>query len=141
MNLIQLYDKISAIAIEQPLVNQVTRYDIIEEWNKKNLKYGLVNIAISRGERYENLFSYHIMLHYGDRLLKDATNQLYIHSDATLTLRNIINQLAEESFTESISDNYSINYYSYQFADYLAGAYVEFDIDVEDEIGSCNILE
>ena len=53
-------------------------------------------------------------------------------------LNSIVNYAAEIG---DVDDGWTINYFEQQFADYCAGGYVQFNLEVPNEIGDCLIDE
>jgi hypothetical protein len=53
-------------------------------------------------------------------------------------LNSIINYAAKIG---DVNDGWTINYFEQQFADYCAGGYVQFNLEVPNEMGDCLIDE
>ena len=140
MNLQQLLNEISTFAIQQKWINGVTLGSVYDNWNASiEKKYGLLNIDIPSTIVNENMQQMHVMLYYGDRLAQDNSNEYEIKTTAELVLNNIINYIADK--IGDVTEGWQINFFVQQFADQLAGGYVEFDVEVTKPIDSCTIDE
>lgn len=138
MNFIQILNKIEIYSRSLPYVKGTNLGDIYEFLNgKPNVKYSLVNIDINQATRNDNLISYSVYLYYVDRLTKDKKNWREIKTMAEQALISIVNYAAEN--LGDIDDGYVINYFEQQFADYCAGAWVNFNLEVPVELGHCII--
>lgn len=136
MKLIQTLEQIKQIASQQKFVESVYIDDCYNVWQSKSVKYGSVVVSVKNVRREDNYSSINLILYYGDRLKTDDSNAYQIYDDATVVLRDILNQLEEIGEVEK---PYTIELFKQQFTDYLAGAYVDFYIDVPDDLGECSI--
>ena len=139
MNLQQLLHKIENFAKQQKFVNSVTIGDVYENWNgDPDKKYGALNIDIPQLIVNSNMQQMQVYLYYADRLTHDHSNEYEIKTTAELVLNNVINYCAELG---DITDGWTINFFTQQFADELAGGYVSFYVEIEKPIGDCLIDE
>jgi len=139
MNLQQLLHKIESFAKQQKFVNSVTIGDVYENWNgDPDKKYGALNIDIPQLIVNSNMQQMQVYLYYADRLAHDHSNEYEIKTTAELVLNNIINYCAELG---DITEGWTINFFTQQFADELAGGYVSFYVEIEKPIGDCLIDE
>lgn len=139
MNLQQLLHKIESFAKKQKFVNSVTIGDVYENWNgDPNKKYGALNIDIPQLIVNSNMQQMQVYLYYADRLAHDHSNEYEIKTTAELVLNNIINYCAELG---DVTEGWTINFFTQQFADELAGGYVSFYTEIEKPIGNCLIDE
>lgn len=139
MNLQQLLHKIESFAKQQKFVNSVTIGDVYENWNgDPNKKYGALNIDIPQLIVNSNMQQMQVYLYYADRLAHDHSNEYEIKTTAELVLNNIINYCAELG---DVTEGWTINFFTQQFADELAGGYVSFYVEIEKPIGNCLIDE
>lgn len=139
MNLQQLLHKIENFAKQQKFVNSVTIGDVYENWNgDPDKKYGALNIDIPQLIVNSNMQQMQVYLYYADRLAHDHSNEYEIKTTAELVLNNIINYCAEIG---DITEGWTINFFTQQFADELAGGYVSFYVEIEKPIGDCLIDE
>lgn len=138
-NFIQIMKHLEAYSISLPYVNAVNLGDIYEYLNgNPNVKYASVNIDIINSTRNDNLISYSVYLYYVDRLIEDKSNWMEITTTADQVLNSIVNYAAQIG---DVNDGWTINYFEQQFADYCAGGYVQFTLEVPNELGSCLIDE
>lgn len=137
MNTVELIDKIKAIALSQP-IQSVFDGDVYENWNSAETKYGSVNIGIQDIVYDSNLCTYSLVFYYGDRLLQDKRNVNRLYADGVRILQSIINQLNLEDTVE-ISGPITYHPFAQQFSDYLAGVYATVEVEVESELGLCDI--
>lgn len=139
MNFIQIMKKLEAYSLSLPYVNEVNLGDIYEFLNgKPNVKYASVNIDINNSVRNDGLISYSVYLYYVDRLTEDKTNWMEVKTTAEQVLNSIINYAAQIG---DVNDGWTINYFEQQFADYCAGGYVQFNLEVPNVMGDCLIDE
>ena len=137
MNYIELLKEINKAAKHIKLVNSVFDGDVYTNWNTETVSYGSVNIGLEDMTKSENTITYNLILYYGDRLLKDKSNMNSIWVDGFNVLQSIINGLPDE-----ISYKTPITYIPFEqkFADYLAGVYVRVGIEVDYDLGSCEMI-
>ena len=140
MNFIQVLKKLEAYSISLPYVKAVNLGDIYEYLNgKTNVKYASVNIDINQSIRNDNLISYSVYLYYVDRLTEDKRNWKEVKTTAEQVLNSIVNYAATR--LGDVDDGWVINYFEQQFTDYTAGGYVQFNLEVPNEMGDCLIDE
>ena len=138
-NFIQIMKHLEAYSLSLPYVNSTNTGDIYEFLNgNPGVKYASVNIDIINSTRNDNLISYSIYLYYVDRLTEDKSNWMEIKTTAEQVLNSIINYAAQIG---DVNDGWTINYFEQQFADYCAGGYVQFNLEVPNEMGDCLIDE
>ena len=139
MNFIQILRKLEAYSLSLPYVNSTNLGDIYEYLNgKPNVKYAAVNIDINQSTRNDNLSSYSVYLYYIDRLTEDKSNWMEIKTTAEQVLNSIVNYAAKIG---DVDDGWTINYFEQQFSDFCAGGYVQFNLEVPNEMGDCLIDE
>ena len=139
MNFIQLLKKLEAYSLSLPYVNSTNLGDIYEYLNgSPNVKYASVNIDINQSTRNDNLITYSVYLYYVDRLVEDKSNWMEVKTTAEQVLNSIVNYAAEIG---DVDDGWTINYFEQQFADYCAGGYVQFNLEVPNVMGECLIDE
>ena len=139
MNFIQILKKLEAYSLSLPYVNSTNLGDIYEYLNgKSNVKYAAVNIDINQSTRNDNLITYSVYLYYVERLVEDKSNWMEVKTTAEQVLNSIVNYAAEIG---DVYDGWTINYFEQQFADYCAGGYVQFNLEVPNVMGECLIDE
>ena len=139
MNFIQILKKLEAYSLSLPYVNSTNLGDIYEFLNgNSGVKYASVNIDINQSTRKDNLISYSVYLYYVDRLVEDKSNWMEVKTTAEQVLNSIVNYAAQIG---DVDDGWTINYFEQQFADYCAGGYVQFNLEVPNIIGDCLIDE
>lgn len=140
MNFIQILKRLETYSLSLPYVNDTNLGDIYEFLNgKPNVKYASINIDINQSTRNDNLTSYSIYLYYIDRLSEDKSNWKEIKTTAEQALNSIINYAANK--LGDVIDGWVINYFEQQFADNCAGGWVNFNLEVPNELGACLIDE
>lgn len=140
MNFIQILNKLEAYSLSIPYVKSTNTGDIYEFLNgKPDVKYATVNIDINQSVRNDNLISYSVYLYYVDRLTEDKKNWKEIKTTAEQTLNSIINYAS--NMLGDVIDGWTITYFEQQFADYTAGAWVNFTLEVPSVLGNCLIDE
>ena len=139
MNLQQLLHKIESFAKQQKFVNSVTIGDVYENWNgSPDKKYGALNIDVPQLIVNYNMQQIQVFLYYADRLTNDHSNEYEIKTTAELVLNNIVNYCAEIG---DVNEGWTINFFTQNFADELAGGYVSFYVEIEKPMGDCLIDE
>ena len=139
MNLQQFLHKLENFAKHQKFINSVTIGDVYEHWNgDPDKKYGALNIDTPQLIVNSNMQQLQVFLYYGDRLVQDHSNEYEIKTTAELVLNNIINYCAQIG---DVNEGWTINFFTQQFADELAGGYVSFYVEIEKPIGDCLIDE
>ena len=139
MNFIQILRKLEAYSLSLPYVHSANLGDIYEYLNgKPNVKYAAVNIDINQSTRNDNLITYSVYLYYIDRLTEDKSNWIEVKTTAEQVLNSIVNYAAKIG---DVDDGWTINYFEQQFADYCAGGYVQFNLEVPNVMGDCLIDE
>ena len=139
MNIVQILNSVSKYASQLKFVNTVCKGDIYDNLNgHPDIKYSVINIDIPSVSINENLQVMNIYLYYCDRLAHDDANEYEIKSTSELVLTSIINYLGELG---DIYDGYQINFFKQQFADNLAGGYVQIQFETDRILGNCLIDE
>lgn len=140
MNFIQILRKLEAYSASLPYVKSTNTGDIYEFLNgTPNVKYAAVNIDITQSTRNSNLTSHTLYLYYVDRLTEDKSNWKEIKTTAEQVLNSIVNYAGE--YLGDIDAGWTITYFEQQFADYTAGGWVQFNLEVPNIIGDCLIDE
>lgn len=137
MNISSLMNKIKEIANSVKTVRSSYDGDVYTVWNTKEIKYASFVASITSVERTNNLRTYNLVLYYGDRLMSSGANKNSIWDDATNTIQSVINKMSDSLDCE-VGD-YTIECFEQKFEDYLAGAFVNLQIEIEDELGECEI--
>lgn len=139
MNLQQFLHKLENFAKHQKFINSVTIGDVYEHWNgDPDKKYGALNIDTPQLIVNSNMQQLQVVLYYADRLTNDHSNEYEIKTTAELVLNNIVNYCAQIG---DVNEGWTINFFTQQFADELAGGYVSFYVEIEKPIGDCLIDE
>ena len=139
MKLTTILKDLKEFAKQQKFVNSVFLGSVYDNWNSTpNNGYGSINIDITSATISGNMQQLQISLYYGDRMVQDGSNEYEVKATGELVLANIINYA---STLGDVFDDYTITFFRQQFADDLAGAYVEFTLEVTRDIDSCTIDE
>lgn len=139
MNFIKILKRLETYSMSLPYVNEVNLGDIYEFLNgRPDVKYATVNIDINQSTRNDNLTSYNVYVYYVDRLAEDKKNWKEIKTTAEQVLNSIVNYAAQVG---DVIDGWTINYFEQQFADYTAGGWVNFQLEVPNVMGDCLIDE
>ena len=136
MNITSLLNNIKEIAGNVHTVRSVYDGDVYTIWNTGEIKYASFVVSIKNVQRSGNTRSYSILLYYGDRLMSDCSNRIGIWDDATNTLQSVLNKLSN---LDCVVGDYTVILFEQKFLDLLAGGYVEVNIEVEDELGECEM--
>ena len=139
MNIVQILNRVSNYASQLKFVNTVFKGDIYENLNgHPDTKYGVVNIDVPSVTVNENLQVMNIYIYYADRLTNDHSNEYEIKTTAELVLNNIVNYCAELG---DVNEGWTINFFTQQFTDNLAGGYVQIQFETDRILGDCLIDE
>ena len=140
MNIVQLINKIKEISLNHKTVNSCYDGDVYDNWNSSEINYPSVNIGLQniRNNDYNSTFS--LILYYGDRLLQDKSNVNSVITDGVNTLQSVVNNLNEIGNT-NIEGDVLYTPFEQKFNDYLAGVYVQLNIQTDNLIGICSMEE
>lgn len=136
MNYIGLLKNIEEVALELNTVNSFYDGDVYSNWNNQEVRYGSINVGLESTTRTDNTVIYNVIIYYADRLLQDKSNKNSIWTDATNTLNSIISNI-----DNSISYEGPLNIVPFEqkFADYLSGGYVRVGLEVNFDLGECDL--
>ena len=141
MSLLDLIKKIEEIAKSQQGVHSVFRGDIYENWNKPDVQYISVNVAITNYTQHiiDGFDEYEVYLYCGDRLLQDNSNEYEVLTNTQRVLVNIISILDSYEKIDVVDEVQYINFVQ-SFADYVAGEYVRFNVRVPLDVNNCDLV-
>ena len=141
MSLLDLIKKIEKIAKSQQGVHSVFRGDIYENWNKPDVQYISVNVAITNYTQHiiDAYDEYEVYLYCGDRLLQDNSNEYEVLTNTQRVLVNIISILDSDEKIDVVDEVQYINFVQ-SFADYVAGEYVRFNVRVPLDVNNCDLV-
>lgn len=142
MTYIETLNMIKNLAAEQPMVNSTAIGDVYKILAKPDIKYPIVTTDITGMnttfyDEREPINTYTAYIWYVDRTKQDNTDVKTIQSDAVLTLHALVNDIIEET---GLSADFSINVFEQKFSDYCAGAELQVNINVYNELGECSDL-
>lgn len=141
MSLLDLIKKIEKIAKSQQGVHSVFRGDIYDNWNKPDVQYISVNVAITNYTQHiiDAYDEYEVYLYCGDRLLQDNSNEYEVLTNTQRVLVNIISILDSDEKIDVVDEVQYINFVQ-SFADYVAGEYVRFNVRVPLDVNNCDLV-
>ena len=141
MSLLDLIKKIEKIAKLQQGVHSVFRGDIYDNWNKPDVQYISVNVAITNYTQHiiDAYDEYEVYLYCGDRLLQDNSNEYEVLTNTQRVLVNIISILDSDEKIDVVDEVQYINFVQ-SFADYVAGEYVRFNVRVPLDVNNCDLV-
>ena len=141
MSLLDLIKKIENIAKSQQGVHSVFRGDIYENWNKPDVQYISVNVAITNYTQHiiDAYDEYEVYLYCGDRLLQDNSNEYEVLTNTQRVLVNIISILDSYEKIDVVDEVQYVNFVQ-SFADYVAGEYVRFNVRVPLDVNNCDLV-
>lgn len=142
MTYIETLNMIKNLAAEQPMVNSTAIGDVYKILARPDIKYPIVTTDITGMnttfyDDREPINTYTTYIWYVDRTKQDNTDVKTIQSDAVLTLQALVNNIIEAT---GISADFSINVFEQKFSDYCAGAELQVNINVYNELGECSDL-
>ena len=142
MTYIETLNMIKNLAAEQPMVNSAAIGAVYKILARPDIKYPIVTTDITGMnttfyDDREPVNTYTTYIWYVDRTKQDNTDVKTIQSDAVLTLHALINDIFEAT---GISADFSINVFEQKFSDYCAGAELQVNINVYNELGECSDL-
>ena len=141
MSLLDLIKKIEKIAKSQQGVHSVFRGDIYDNWNKPDVQYISVNVAITNYTQHiiDAYDEYEVYLYCGDRLLQDNSNEYEVLTNTQRVLVNIISILDSDEKIDVVDEVQYVNFVQ-SFADYVAGEYVRFNVRVPLDVNNCDLV-
>lgn len=137
MNISNLLNKIKGIADCVKTVRSSYDGDVYTIWNTSEVKYASFVVAVRSVVSGDNVKTYNLVLYYGDRLMSSGRNKNSIWDDATNTIQSVVNKLSD--LVDCEVGEYTIECFEQKFEDYLAGAYANLAVEVENELGECEI--
>lgn len=141
MSLLDLIKNIEEIAKSQQGVHSVFRGDIYDNWNKPDVQYISVNVAITNYTQHiiDAYDEYEVYLYCGDRLLQDNSNEYEVLTNTQRVLVNIISILDSYEKIDVVDEVQYVNFVQ-SFADYVAGEYVRFNVRVPLDVNNCDLV-
>ena len=141
MSLLDLIKRIEEIAKSQQGVHSVFRGDIYDNWNKPDVQYISVNVAITNYTQHiiDAYDEYEVYLYCGDRLLQDNSNEYEVLTNTQRVLVNIISILDSDEKIDVVDEVQYVNFVQ-SFADYVAGEYVRFNVRVPLDVNNCDLV-
>lgn len=138
-NIVSLVEVVKALALATRTTWSVYDGDVYENWNSAEVMYGSVNVGLESITYDDNLCTYRLLIHYGDRLLQDGSNANEVYADAIRTLQTVVNGL---NSIDGVGVPAQVVYVPFEqkFMDNLAGAYAHVDVTIESELGECGQL-
>lgn len=132
----ELIRYIENVCIQHPYVNSFF-YGIYQAHETPDICYGA--IILTPGEvvttRNTTDFSFNIM--YIDRLTNDRANITQVQSEAIDAIRVILSVIAEDSKVIDYEQSVTLNVFTDQFADNVAGAVGRIEFSLPSNIGEC----
>ena len=129
MNFQSFYDTIKQIALNTRTVESFHNTDPYTVWNSLNMVYPSFNCNINYIRRVGNFNIVNCSFYYGAKLKNDSSNLFEIQSNGYNVIINVINHLKENFEIEDVEDIQIFPFWQ-QFADILAGCYVDVNIFV-----------
>ena len=130
MTLTELYDLVGEHAHTKINVMTYSKASPYTAWQSKNTEYAAVAFTVERITNNEEYQSVECILYYGDRLMQDGSNWIELQDNGLATLTAIINDLRNDDGIIDVESGYSVDFWNHGLSDYLAGAYIRFNIDL-----------
>lgn len=131
MTLVEIYKKLSEIALSQPGIETVILNDVYKLNEFSSIKYGV--FAITQQQHYEDgeFRYYSLNLFAIDRLLEHLSNDIDIQSSAIEVLHNVIRMFVEDVETDvEVEGNIQYQSFTQRFTDECAGVYASLTLRV-----------
>lgn len=139
MTLTELYDLVGEHAHTKINVVTYSKASPYTAWQSRETQYAAVAFTVERITNNEEYQSVECILYYGDRLMQDGSNWIDLQDAGLATLTAIINDLREDDGILDVESGYSVDFWNHGLSDYLAGAYVRFNIDLP--LDNCITME
>lgn len=139
MNYVELLNKIKTIALSNKYINSFYDVDVYDEWNSSNVKYGSLAVNLESVTNSGQTITYSVVMYYGDRLLQDNSNYKELYTDGLRAVQSVINALIKDGTMINDDEVIQYNPLNQKFADYLGGVWTRVDIEVDNELGYCDI--
>lgn len=139
MTLTELYELVGEHALSKINVRTYSKASPYTAWQSKNTEYAAVAFTVERITNNEEYQSVECILYYGDRLMQDGSNWIELQDNGLATLTAIINDLRNDDGILDVESGYSVDFWNHGLSDYLAGAYIRFNIDLP--IDNCIDME
>lgn len=132
MTLLDIINKIEAVAISQPQVNEIVPNDVYLLNERANALYGV--FAWTQGQHVLNIYNdvtaYTFNLFYIDRLTADHKNKAEVQSVGVQVLSNVLRSFADDLVNVGEA---RIQPFTEKFADECAGVYCTVTLSVPND--------
>lgn len=130
MNLTNIYSTVEGIALSKINVNSFYKGSPYTFWQTRSVDYASVCFTVENVRNEENTYVMQCLIYFGDRLENDGSNWLQIQNDAANILPDIINDIRDADGVVDVYGDWQLEFFNQRMSDYLAGGYVEFQIEV-----------
>lgn len=130
MTLTELYELVGTYALSKINVKTYSKLSPYVAWQSKETEYSAVAFTVERITNNEEYQSVECILYYGDRLKRDGSNWIELQDNGLATLTSIVNDLRNDDAIFDVESGYSVDFWNHGLSDYLAGAYIRFNIDL-----------
>ena len=130
MTLTELYELVGTYAQSKINVKTYSKLSPYVAWQSKETEYSAVAFTVERITNNEEYQSVECILYYGDRLKRDGSNWIELQDNGLATLTSIVNDLRNDDAIFDVESGYSVDFWNHGLSDYLAGAYIRFNIDL-----------
>ena len=130
MTLTELYELVGTYALSKINVKTYSKLSPYVAWQSKETEYSAVAFTVERITNNEEYQSVECILYYGDRLKRDGSNWIELQDNGLATLPSIVNDLRNDDSIFDVENGYSVDFWNHGLSDYLAGAYIRFNIDL-----------
>lgn len=130
MTLTELYELVGTYALSKINVKTYSKMSPYVAWQSKETEYSAVAFTVERITNNEEYQSVECILYYGDRLKRDGSNWIELQDNGLATLTSIVNDLRNDDSIFDVESGYSVDFWNHGLSDYLAGAYIRFNIDL-----------
>ena len=130
MTLTELYELVGTYALSKINVKTYSKLSPYVAWQSKETEYSAVAFTVERIANNEEYQSVECILYYGDRLKRDGSNWIELQDNGLATLTSIVNDLRNDDAIFDVESGYSVDFWNHGLSDYLAGAYIRFNIDL-----------
>lgn len=137
MTLVQIIERIKAVAMSQPTIKMVVDNDVFRLNAIPDAKYGVFAYLQGNHRSGQDEDVFRFTFFYVDRLVENGSNEVEIQSVAKSTLDNIMRTLADDLGVEE----WETTTFNQRFNDMCAGAFCTAAISVPVDFTCSDIFD
>ena len=138
MTYFSLITELKNCALEEPNIRFAGSKDIFELNSLPDIEYSVFYITPNPFNMSEDLDRVSLNLYYVSRWDETDNNQLLIHSEGMIALRNILNRFSNRFEDVQIVYPFNCQPFYQKFKDMCCGVYFTVTFEIDSVLGLCN---